>query len=113
MINYFIKFLLTSKFCSPAPPPQSNKRILFNSIIFFINLIILCFIVKKQHFNINNFYPQFGGKKIDNNLFCKELNYLIVLADRKDKYLLQTAYPVIYENKRKEVERKANENGIL
>ena len=51
--------------------------------------------------------------KKDICIYCKELDYLIVLADRKDKYLLQTAYPLIYDHKRKQVEKKANENGIL
>lgn len=51
--------------------------------------------------------------KKDICIYCKELDYLIVLADRKDKYLLQTAYPLIYDHKRKQVEKKVNENGIL
>ena len=46
-------------------------------------------------------------------VWCKHLDYLIVLADRKKGYLLQTAYPVIYNKKRKSIEKKANENGIF
>lgn len=45
-------------------------------------------------------------------IWCKKLNYLIVLSERKKGYLLQTAYPIIYKNKLHDVERKANENGI-
>lgn len=50
--------------------------------------------------------------KKDICIWCKRLNYLIVLAEREKGYLLQTAYPIIYKNKLREVERKANENGI-
>lgn len=46
-------------------------------------------------------------------IWCKRLDYLIVLAERKNGYLLQTAYPIIYTNKRKSVEKKAYENGIF
>lgn len=46
-------------------------------------------------------------------IWCKKLDYLIVVTPRKDFFLLQTAYPIIYEKKRKEVEKKANENGII
>lgn len=45
-------------------------------------------------------------------IWCKKLNYLIVLTERENGYLLQTAYPIIYKNKLREVEKKANENGI-
>lgn len=41
------------------------------------------------------------------------MDYLIVITERKNGYLLQTAYPIIYNHKRKEVEKKANENGIF
>lgn len=51
--------------------------------------------------------------KKDICIWCKKLDYLIVLTERKNGYLLQTAYPIIYNHKRKEVERKANENGIF
>lgn len=50
--------------------------------------------------------------KKDICIWCKKLNYLIVLAEREKGYLLQTAYPIIYKNKLREVEKKANENGI-
>ncbi len=50
--------------------------------------------------------------KKDICIWCKRLAYLIILSERKNGYLLQTAYPIIYNHKRKEVERKANENGI-
>lgn len=45
-------------------------------------------------------------------VWCKKHKYLIVLTPRKDGYLLNTAYPVIYSNKIKEIEKKANENGL-
>ncbi len=51
--------------------------------------------------------------KNDICIWCKKLDYLIVLSERKNGYLLQTAYPIIYNHKRKEVEQKANENGIF
>ena len=45
-------------------------------------------------------------------VWCREHKYLIVLTPRKDGYLLNTAYPVIYSNKIREIEKKANENGL-
>lgn len=51
--------------------------------------------------------------KKDICIWCKKLDYLIVLSERKEGYLLQTAYPIIYEHKRNQVEKKANENGIF
>ena len=50
--------------------------------------------------------------KKDICIWCKKLDYLIVITERKNGYLLQTAYPIVYDHKRKEVEKKANENGI-
>ena len=46
-------------------------------------------------------------------IWCKKLDYLIVITERKNGYLLKTAYPIIYDNKRKTIEKKANENGIF
>lgn len=46
-------------------------------------------------------------------IWCQNLDYLIVLTKRNEGYLLQTAYPIIYDHKRKEVQKKANENGIF
>ena len=51
--------------------------------------------------------------KKDICIWCKKMDYLIVITERKNGYLLQTAYPIIYNHKRKEVEKKANENGIF
>ena len=51
--------------------------------------------------------------KKDICIWCKKLNYLIVITERENGYLLQTAYPIIYNHKRQEVEKKANENGIF
>lgn len=45
-------------------------------------------------------------------VWCRKNKYLIVLTPRKDGYLLNTAYPVIYTNKINEIEKKANENGL-
>lgn len=45
-------------------------------------------------------------------VWCRDNRYLIVLNERKNGYLLNTAYPVIYSNKLYEVEKKANENGL-
>ena len=36
---------------------------------------------------------------------------MIVLIPRKDGYLLNTAYPVIFPNKIREIEKKANDRG--
>ena len=58
----------------------------------------------------NNIVIYRDGKDIC--IWCRENKYLIVLNERKNGYLLNTAYPVIYENKIKEIERKANENGL-
>ena len=51
--------------------------------------------------------------KKDICIWCKKINYLIIITKRKNGYLLQTAYPIIYKHKIKEIEKKANENGIL
>lgn len=45
-------------------------------------------------------------------IWCRKNKYLIVLSPRNKGYLLNTAYPVIYSNKIKEIEKKANENGL-
>lgn len=45
-------------------------------------------------------------------IWCRKNKFLIVLTPRKDGYLLNTAYPVIYTNKINEIEKKANENGL-
>lgn len=45
-------------------------------------------------------------------IWCPTQDYLIVLANRKNGYLLKTAYPIIYKHKREAIEKKANENGI-
>lgn len=41
-------------------------------------------------------------------LFCPDLNYLVVLSKRRDYYLLTTAYPVDYPNKRKDLIKEYN-----
>ncbi|MGH2331135.1 hypothetical protein [Thermoanaerobacter mathranii] len=41
-------------------------------------------------------------------IWCTKVDYVIVLDDRKDHYFLVTAYYVKYENKRRELQYKAN-----
>ena len=41
--------------------------------------------------------------------FAKALK---INTNRKNGYLLKTAYPIIYKHKREAIEKKANENGI-
>ena len=53
----------------------------------------------------------FKDKK-DICVWCKKIDFLIVLSERQNGYVLLTAYPVIYEHKRKALEKKANENGL-
>ena len=45
-------------------------------------------------------------------IWCRKNKFLIVLCPRENGYLLNTAYPVIYERKIYTIEKKANENGL-
>ena len=45
-------------------------------------------------------------------IWCRKNKYLIVLSPREKGYLLNTAYPVIYDRKIYTIEKKANENGL-
>ena len=42
-------------------------------------------------------------------LYCPEVDYVVVLGKRKDYLLLITAYPIEYDNKRKDLIREYNE----
>lgn len=53
----------------------------------------------------------FKDKK-DICIWCKNIDFLIILSERQNGYVLLTAYPVIYEHKRQSLEKKANENGL-
>ena len=50
----------------------------------------------------------FREKKNRVIMWCTRVDYIIVLDDRKNHYFLVTAYCVKYENKRRELQKKAN-----
>ncbi len=96
--------IITKDFGKTSIPLYDKNRV--------IHLPIIEKIIKQCCNNKCSELKVFKDKK-DICIWCKRIDFLIILSERNNGYLLKTAYPVVYTHKRQSLKRKANENDLL